>query len=509
MRLDVELILKYDRPKKGKSTGTLTATVGEDSFVDQVNLSRDVVRARIANKLTQRWPALKSDEIKANPDQMAAQAASGGHKSPGDGNVPSSQATANSSGCRELLEKTPQDIRDEAETMLNDPMLIKQVIDDVAALGVAGERELIATIYLVGVSRLLDQPLAARVHGPSSSGKSYAIEKTSELFPPEAVIRATQMTPQALFHMPPGALVHKFIVAGERSRGKDDETAQATRALREMISSGKLTKLMPMKVDGGIETVRIEQEGPIAFVESTTLMKVFDEDENRCIMLHTDEQPIQTKRILTKLAVRYSGADLKTRTDRLIQRHYALQRMLKPLCVGVPYAQRLAEMLKGDRVEMRRAFPQLVGMIKSVALLYQRQRQTSADGRLVATADDYELSRHLLVGPMRRLFGGGPSDGARRFYDRLATWANTSFTATEAKGRETNCKSSVHGWLSELHEAGLVEIVEPGRGRCPAKWRLTDAKPNECSSIGLPTVEQIFEVSTWKHGHNPELVIAS
>src|SRR5207248_365790 len=108
-----------------------------------------------------------------------------------------------------------------------------------------------------------------------ASGKSHLIDQTAKLFPAEAVIHATQMTPQALFHMKPGALAHRFVVAGERSRVEDDERAEATRALREMLSAGRLTKLMPVKVEGGrIETAQIEQEGPIAFIESTTLTKV-------------------------------------------------------------------------------------------------------------------------------------------------------------------------------------------------------------------------------------------
>src|SRR5262249_25590628 len=150
--------------------------------------------------------------------------------------------------------------------------------------------------------------LSLRLHGPSSSGKSFLAEQTSRLFPPETVIHATQMTPQALFHMPPGSLAHRFVVAGERSRIEDDETAEATRARRQMLSSGRLCKRMPMKVAGGkIETVCIEQEGPIAYVETTTLSKVFDEDENRCVSLHTDERREQTRRVITRAAEGYAS----------------------------------------------------------------------------------------------------------------------------------------------------------------------------------------------------------
>ena len=57
------------------------------------------------------------------------------------------------------------------------------------------------------------------------------------MFPPETVIHATAMTAQSLYYLESGALRHKFIVAGERSRREDDDTAEATRALREMIGS--------------------------------------------------------------------------------------------------------------------------------------------------------------------------------------------------------------------------------------------------------------------------------
>src|SRR5262249_13041383 len=156
-------------------------------------------------------------------------------------------------------------------------------------------------------SRLLNRPLADIVQGPSTSGKSYLIEKTASLFPSEAVIYATQMTPQALFHMKPGTLCHKFVVAGERSRNQDDDKAEATRALREMISSGKLTKLMPVREGNNqIQTQSIEQDGPIAYVESTTLTNIFDEDANRCLLLNTDERSDQTRRIIEATAAKHS-----------------------------------------------------------------------------------------------------------------------------------------------------------------------------------------------------------
>src|SRR5262245_43066011 len=256
------------------------------------------------------------------------------------------------------------------------------------------------------------------------------------------------MTPQALFHMPPGSLSHRFIVGGERSRVEDDERAEATRALREMLSAGKLTKLMPMKVEGGrIETVRIEQAGPIAYIESTTLSKVFDEDANRCLLLHTDERPEQTRRIVRRLAAAYASGNGTGATERITMCHHALQRMLEPLPVAVPYAHQLGELIPSDRVEVRRAFPHLIGMVQAVTLLHQRQQGRSSGGVLVATEGDYRIDRRMLLNPMARLLGSGLSDPARRFHERLGTRVAGEFTTTEARRRETSSKSAVSGWL--------------------------------------------------------------
>ena len=133
---------------------------------------------------------------------------------------------------RAALAQTDQDVREEAERLLEDPALLERIGVDIETAGVAGEQDLALTLYLVGTSRLQRRPLAAIVQGQSSSGKSYTVERVASLFPPEAVVYATQATPQALFHAKPGSLSHRWFVAGERSRLENDDKAEATRAMR-------------------------------------------------------------------------------------------------------------------------------------------------------------------------------------------------------------------------------------------------------------------------------------
>ena len=161
---------------------------------------------------------------------------------------------------------TDREVLEDAEQLLADPALIDRISADIEAAGVAGEEDLRLTLYMIGTSRLLRRPLAGIVQGQSSSGKSYTIERVAAMFPKESVIHATQMTPQALFHAQAGSLSHRWVVAGERSRIDNDDKAEATRALREMLAAGRLSKMMPVKLGGEIKTVMIEQPGPIAFV---------------------------------------------------------------------------------------------------------------------------------------------------------------------------------------------------------------------------------------------------
>lgn len=467
---------------------TVTAMVnGAVVFRDVLNPASANLRAKFVKHLKKLCPAIPPEAIDA---ELITIGTAGDASREAAGTPPA-----------DPLASTPDDIIADANSILRDPELICRICDDVAALGVAGERELSALIFLIGVSRLLHVPLAGIVRGSSASGKSFTIERVVSLFPPEALLVATQMTPQALFHMAPGSLRQKWVVAGERSRLEDDDRAEATRALREILSAGRLSKLMPVKVDGRLESKLIEQEGPIAFIESTTLSTIFEEDANRCLLLGTDEREEQTRRIVTEVASRHSEAPTGDR-ERVRAVHHALQRMLPSVEVRVPFAERIGERFDCSRVEVRRAFPQLLALIQACALLHFRQREIAPDGALLATATDYQIARRLILRPFALSLGGGVSDTAIQFFEKLKGWAHEDFTTNEARTRAAAGRFSVYGWLAELHDAGALEQVDPAKGRRPARWRLTGKDPLPGAGI-IPEVEEIFPEYR-KYGRNDE-----
>jgi hypothetical protein len=485
--------LKLDHERDGKQV-VVTARRGDELLhVEKLDVLKSTAREKFSKVVSAYAPEIETKAVQTELMRIAAELQRAPEKELADDPPPPTP--------EKLLFETPDRVKAEARQMLEDPNLAKRIIDDVQSLGVAGERELILSIYHIGTSRLLPRPLAGMVQSQSSSGKSHVIEKTSLCFPPESLIHATAMTPQSLYHMPPESLVHRFVVAGERSRLENDDTAEASRALREMLSAGRLSKLMPVKEGGEIVTKMITQAGPVSYVESTTLVRVFDEDVNRMIVLQTDERPTQTRNILATLAAQFAGSGPRIDPEATIARHHALQRMLQQRPVVVPFAGKLADGFSAQRVEARRAFPHLLSMIQASALLHQFQRKVDGDGRIIATADDYAIARHLMAVPLARSLGGRISDAAIRFHERLTEWAaeREKFSTTEAVNEDHVSDRAIRGWLRELAEAGAVEQVEDRRGNKPATWRLTGMRPDELAGCELPTVESIAAECDFRH----------
>jgi hypothetical protein len=493
------LVLRMPAEAKGWRVDVLVYDSANDELraTDQGNLMSLTTRKRMAGRLAEQ---LKLEEARA--DTLATDLDKAWLSFYGEYQR-TMQASPAQASAAELLEEMPRQVRLDAERLLGDRALFQVIRNDLDALGIAGERALAVTSYLVGTSRQLEKPMSMRVHGPTASGKNFVPDTVAECFPSETIIRATQITPQAFFHLEPGALKHRFVIAGERSRKEDDDAAEKTRALRELLAAGRLSKLICLKGPGGaIVTKLIEQDGPIAYIESTSLARVFEEDANRCLTVHTDERAEQTECIVKKQAAHYEGNGVCTGKKIIIERHHAIQRLLQPCGVAIPYAARLGDLFDYERVELRRGFPQIMSMIQAIALVHQWQRERDGEGRLLATREDYELARALLVEPMRHLLGAGIPDPTLRFFEHLRTkWGEREFSTTQARKEAGKSKEAVRGWLCEMLDADLVKVITEARGSMAATWALTGNEP-QVSNV-LPKPDEVFSAEyEWSHGHN-------
>jgi hypothetical protein len=304
-----------------------------------------------------------------------------------------------------ILAETPKETVRAAKRFLKSPGLFDELKQDIETLGVVGEFLLALAVYIIGTSRILLKPLGGLIQAASSTGKSYVSSIVVSLMPEEGVLKATDITGQALYYLSPGSLRHRFVVVAERKHQEsqdDAAAANASLALREMFSSGELRKVVTIKGEGGMTAVEIRQEGPIAYLETTTQEQIFSEDETRLMKLTADESQEQTARVIEQLQ-REAAGDLGSADEReqIRLKYQTAQRLLQPLRVVVPYARHLS--IPTTKVAARRAFGQLIGCIQAVALLRQFQKKIS-DDCIVADIEDYKVVYKIMLPVLRRAF---------------------------------------------------------------------------------------------------------
>ena len=257
-----------------------------------------------------------------------------------------------------------------------------------------------------------------------------------------------------------------------------------------MIGDGRLSAAVSVQNNPGKwETALIQQEGPIAYVESTTLgiRDIFDEDRTRFVLLSADESQEQTAAVITELAQAVSVPGEPDTVDSIIALHHTAQRLLVPLDVVVPFAEELTPCLPKERLEARRSFRHLISFIQAVALLHQFQRQRDDQGRIIAVLQDYDIVREYLTGPLARSLGCGLTPGAAALLE-VAEDIGESFTVGKAATETHRSYNTARSRIKELVAAGQLVRVAQSKGRAPAKYAMaTDPPP--LSGLILPELK--------------------
>ena len=455
-------------------------------YVDQVDLGKNEKREQFVDALTQKYEGLKSkkDEISKRLLQIANELLS---TKESEGKEPELETPLEKS--KKVLDETEPELVEAAEKLLRTPELIHLIIKHIELLGLVGEKTLGLALYLTFTSRLLLKPLASIVMGVSSSGKSFAVSLIGRLFPPESVYNAHRITPTALSYLPKGSLINRAVIAGERSQKQDSDQAEATRALREMISDGVLRIMVTGKdKNGNMTTHYIEQPGPIAYAESTTLgtSEIFKEDKTRFLFLCCDESEAQSKKIIERLAIESQSPMKQQEIESIISLHHTIQRLLEPRNIIIPFANQLTTCLPLHKPECRRAFGHLLSLIKSVALLYQYQRDKDENGNIIALSKDYDIVRRYLSQPIGRGLGVELTAGAAGLLEYIEAHyeLNDPFTAPDLI-EGTGAGKVVYDRMKELKQHGDVKIKEPGAGNIAAKY-CRNPYPTGVTGLELP-----------------------
>jgi DNA primase len=288
----------------------------------------------------------------------------------------------------------------EALALLRDPRLMDRILEDFARCGVVGEETNKKVAYLASVSRLLDAPLAVIVQSSSAAGKSSLMEAVLALMPEEQRVQYSAMTGQSLFYMGETDLKNKILAIVE-----EEGAQRAAYALKLLQSEGVLTIASTGKdpATGKLVTHEYRVEGPVMIFLTTTAIEIDEELLNRCLVLTVDEDREQTRAIhrIQREAQTLQGLLAKRQRQAIIALHRNAQRLLKPIAVVNPYADRLT--FPDSLTRTRRDHMKFLSLIRAVTLLFQHQRPVktdTSDGKpleyIESTQDDVELAEELI-----------------------------------------------------------------------------------------------------------------
>jgi hypothetical protein len=332
---------------------------------------------------------------------------------------------------------------------------------------------------------MLDRPVSAAIKGPSAGGKSFLVETVSGFFPPTAVYALTAMSEHALAYGTE-PLQHRFLVLYEAA-GLESEFAAYI--VRSLLSEGRVRYETVEKTATGLQPRLIEREGPTGLITTTTAVALHPENATRLLSIPITDTAEQTRDVLRALA-----SDDLSPPD--ISRWVALQEWLAAAerRVAVPFAGVLAELVPPVAVRLRRDFGAILNLIRMHALLHQASRERDEHGRIVATDDDYEAVRRLVVDLVSE---GVEATVPPTVRETVHTVADADMEegmsiAQLAQALKVDKAAASRRW-ARARVGGYLKNLEDRRGK-PARIVLADPLPDDLEI--LPTVEVLTDRCT-------------
>ena len=216
-------------------------------------------------------------------------------------------------------------------SFLMNPNLFDELKKDLELTGCIGEDANKIMLYLAITSRIRKNPISIYILGRSGGGKSWLARSVLKLVPEDGKIIISSASNEVLYYMEDG-LMHKAVMVGEFEGAEKIEYT-----LRELISESIISKLVTLKdaETGQFGPAHIKSKGPISLISTSTSPNLNPENLSRCIILHIDESPEQTKRILRyqRLSRSKKGYFMQFEAEKIIRKHHIVQQMLEDILI--------------------------------------------------------------------------------------------------------------------------------------------------------------------------------
>jgi hypothetical protein len=393
------------------------------------------------------------------------------------------QATPYTEFKRAETEVTARKAWAECEDLVLVPNILERFAEDLARSGVVGESKLAKLLYLAVTSRFLERPVSVAMKGPSSGGKSCLTERVLGFFPDEAYYALTAMSEHALAYGEE-PLSHRFLVLYEAAGMSGDFQ---TYLVRSLLSEGRVRYETVEKTSEGMKPRLIEREGPTGLIVTTTAVKLHPENETRLLSLTVTHTQKQTRELMAALAAQPDGEPPNVKTWHALQSWLAVAERR----VRIPYAKTLAALIPPVAVRLRRDFGAVLNLICAHAILHQASRKRDAEGRIIATLEDYAVVRDLVADLVSEGVETTVPATVRETVEKLGLlYSDESKPVTIVKLAEELELDKSTAWrrVRTAIDRGYVKNLEERKGR-PAQLVPGEALPDDVEI--LPTVERL------------------
>jgi MarR family len=377
-----------------------------------------------------------------------------------------------------------------AKPIIEAPDVFQCVVDTMRARGFAGDPRQVAMLYAIFTSRLLQRPMCAFIKAPSSSGKSWLLNRMLELFPDEAYEIKSGFSPKAIAYGS-SDLRHKILAVQEAS-GLDGR--EGNMLVRTLISEGQIRWEVTGRKRNGFATREVVRPGPIAFVLTTTQESLHREDETRALSIEVDESKDDQREVIRNIGRRFAGTLKPDAVD--LSPWHAYQRWLEagPRQTVIPFGEALGNLFSIRATRSKRDFEQVLTAISVSALMHQANRAQDGDGRVIATIRDYEFARCFLQDALNQASGTGVPIGVREAVEELMDQNGVvnayhdrpyGLTMEQLALRLSVDKAAASRRIKKAKALGLVTDLGTGKGR-PSRLVVVEPLPDDWDVLPNP-----------------------
>ena len=400
--------------------------------------------------------------------------------------------------------KTKDESCDEVPLLAYETNILSNLDGLLDELGLAGERRNAKLLYLALTSRLTDRPVSIWVRGPSSGGKSWLVNTVLKAFPASAYFARSSMSEKSLIYSDE-SFSHRYIVLYELAGLNSDF---ANYIIRTLLSEGRII-YETVETVSGMQSRLIEKEGPTGLILTTTKQHLHQENATRMWCIDVEASPQQTRAVLQAEA-RSCGPVLARSMERNAQNSskqghtsrvmrfcaqirgsnsqaYSLQEWMEfqqwieagETRVVIPFAEWLADHTAVGETRLRRDFYSVLNLIKTHAILHQKNRERDEEGRIIAAPEDYKAVHELVSDIVGKNNQEAVPETVRKVVLAVKESERAEFVTYEQLATKLEIdKSNVSRYVTRAKELGYLDNMEKRSGK-PAKIVLLRELPDE------------------------------